>query len=164
MHLGVVDISVEEKGEDLLLKTPVPQRRSQQTKNVKSAAEMEAGIKCVAAYERKSLNEELVNVTPQGIVTPVAPCQPSESSDLTESDEDEGGNIEDNVLYKPRSDTTPNTLMTDAAVSSPPSPVGKASLRWKKIGKKKVTVRFREKTLNGSEDKMMLFKKVMDRK
>ena len=24
MHLGVVDISVEEQGEDLLLKTPVP--------------------------------------------------------------------------------------------------------------------------------------------
>ena len=64
MHPGVVDISVEEQGKDLLLKTPVPWRRSQQTKNVKSAAETEAGIKCVTAYERKSLNEELVNATP----------------------------------------------------------------------------------------------------
>ena len=103
-------------------------------------------------------------MTPQGIITPVAPCQPSESSDLTESDKDEGGNIEDNVSYKPCSDTTPNTLMTNAVVSSPPSPVGKASLGWKKIGEKKVTVRFREKTLSGSEDKVMPFKKVMGRK
>ena len=125
MHLGVVDISVEEKGKDLLPKTPVPQRRSQQTKNAKSAAEMEAGIKHITVYERKSLNEELINATPQGIITPVAPCQPSESSDLTESNKDEGGNIKYNVSYKPHSNTTPNTLMTDAAVGSP-------LLQWKK--------------------------------
>ena len=152
MHPGVVDISVEEKGKGLLPKTPVPQRGSQKTKNAKSATETEAGIKRITAYERKSLNKELVNVTPQGIVTPVAPHQPSESSDFTESDKDEGGNIEDNILYKPHSNTTPNTLMTDTAISSPPSPVGKASLGLKKIGRKKVTVRFREKTLSGSED------------
>ena len=164
MHPGVVDISVEEKGEDLLLKTPVPQRRSQQTKNAKSAAEMEAGIKHITVYERKSLNEELINATPQGIITPVAPCQPSESSDLTESDKDESGNIEDNASYKPCSNTTPNTLMTDAVVSSPASLVGKASLGWKTIGEKKVTMRFREKTLSGSEDDMTLFKKVKGRK
>ena len=164
MHPGVVDISVEEQGEDLLLKTPVPQKRSQQTKNTKSAAETEAGIKHVAACKRKSLNEELVNMTPQGVVTPVAPHQPSESSNLTKSDKDEGGNIEDNALYKPCSNTTPNTLMTNVAVGSPPSPVGKASLGRKKIGENKATVRFREKTLGGSEDKMTLFKKVMGRR
>ena len=121
MHLGVVDISVEGQGKDLLPKTPVLQRRSQQTKNAKSAAETEAGIKHIAAYKRKSLNEELVNMTPQGIVTPVGPHQPSESSDLTKSDKDEGGNIEDNALYKLCSDTTPNTLMTDIVIGSPPS-------------------------------------------
>ena len=85
---------------------------------MKSAAETEAGIKCVAAYKRKSLNKELVNTTPQGIITPVAPHQPSESSDLTKSDKDEGGNIEDNALYKPCFNTTPDTLMTNVAVGS----------------------------------------------
>ena len=54
--------------------------------------------------------------------------------------------------------------MTNVAVSSPPSPVGKASLGQKKIGEKKATVRFRERTLGGSEDKMMPFKKVMGRR
>ena len=103
-------------------------------------------------------------MTPQGIVTPVAPHQPSESSNLTKSDEDEGGNIEDNASYKPCSNTTPDTLMTNIAVGSPPSPVGKASLGQKKIGEKKATVRFREKTLGRSEDEMMPFKKVMSRR
>ena len=51
--------------------------------------------------------------------------------------------------------------MTDAGVGSPPPLVGKASLGWKTIGEKKATMRFREgKTLSGSEDEMMPFKKV----
>ena len=53
--------------------------------------------------------------------------------------------------------------MTDVAVGSPPSPVGKASLGQKKIGEKKATVRFREETLGESEDEMTPFK-VMGRR
>ena len=123
------------------------------------AIEIEVGIQHVTAYERKSLKEELVNATPQGMVTPTLPCQPSESSHLTENDED-GGSIEDNTLYQLHSNTTPNTLMTDAGVGSPPPPVGKASLGCKNNGKM-ATMRFRENTLSGSEDERMPFKKVM---
>ena len=67
---------------------------------------MEAGIQHITAYERKSLNEEHINATPQGIVTPALPHQPSEFSNLTKSDED-GGKMEDNALYKPCSNATP---------------------------------------------------------
>ena len=42
--------------------------------------------------------------------------------------------------------------------------LGKASFGQKKIGKKKATVKFREKTLGRSEDKMTPFKKVMGRR
>lgn len=61
MHLGVVNISIEEEGVDLLLKTPTPRKDELE---IKSAKEVEAGIHHVAAYKSWSLNEELVNATP----------------------------------------------------------------------------------------------------
>ena len=75
-HPGAVDIIMEETV-DNLPKTPAPKKRQPKNKKeVKSAEDVEVGIKRVAAYERQSLKEELVDATPQAMVTPAHPHQP----------------------------------------------------------------------------------------
>ena len=72
-HSGVVNISMDKEGMDLLPKTPAPRKRQvSNQKNTKSVEEVEAGIKCVAAYEKQSLNKEFLNATLQPLVTSVA--------------------------------------------------------------------------------------------
>ena len=161
-HPGVVDISVKEVGDDHIPKTPLPQKkmtRPRQTKNLKSAEEIEAGIQQVLAYKKQSLNNKLTNATPHGIFTPTAPCRPSKHGDSSEHDE--GGNINDNMLYKLGSESTPDTLMTDTGVGSLPSLVVNVSPGRKMIEGKKATVRFREGIPTESEDKLTPFKKVI---
>ena len=73
-HPSAVDISMEEEMVDNLPKTPATKRRKPRSKkDIKSAKEVEAGIWHVAAYKRGSLNEELVNMTPQVMYTPTPP-------------------------------------------------------------------------------------------
>ena len=104
IHPGIPDISIEEEGEGRLPKTPVQRKkRAKQNKQKKSAEEAEVGIQHVAAYERQSLNEELVNTTPQAIFTPAAHRDCSESHNLPEHDI--GGNMNDNRSYKLPSDS-----------------------------------------------------------
>ena len=63
-HPGAVDISMEETV-DNLPKTPAQKKRQPKNKKeVKSAEDVEVGIQHVAAYERQSLKEELVDATP----------------------------------------------------------------------------------------------------
>ena len=80
-HPGVVDISIEEDEVDRLPKTPAPRKTlARNKKNVKSAKEVEASIQRVAAYERQSLIEELVNTTPQPLVIPAPSHNPPDFS------------------------------------------------------------------------------------
>ena len=164
IHPGIPDISIEEEGEGRLPKTPVQRKkRAKQNKQKKSAEEVEVGIQCVAAYERQSLNEELINATPQAISTPAAHCDHSESHNLSEHNV--GGNMNDNMSYKLPSNSTVDTLMaTDADIGSLPSPLAKVSPGRNTIGGKKATVRLtREGTLteSESEDEPTLLKKVV---
>ena len=86
---------------DNIPKTPAPKKhKARNKKHIKSAEEIKAGIQCVAAYERQSLKEDLVHMTPQVVYTPAPPCDPSEPHELSEHDE--GGNISDNESYQSR--------------------------------------------------------------
>ena len=96
-HPWAVDISVKEVGEGHLPKTLLPQKKkTRQTKNQKSAEETEAGIQQVAAHKKQSLHNELVNGTPQAVVTPTIPCKSSEPGDHSKF---EGGNVYNNVPH-----------------------------------------------------------------
>lgn len=167
-HPGVVDISIEETA-DNLPKTPAPKKRKPRSKkDIKSAEEVEAGIQRVAAYERQSLNEELVDATPQVVYTPAPPRDPSEPHESSEHDE--GGNIFDNALYQPPSENVGDVLMSEAEVGSLPPPVRKAVDQGKKAGKKsgkkgkKAVVLAREESSPESDDEPTPFKKVMSEK
>ena len=100
---------------------------------MKSAEEVEAGIQRVAAYEKRSLHEELVDATPQVVYTPAPPRDVSDP--LESSGHEEGGNISDNASYKPPSESVGDVLMSEAEVGSLPSPVGKMADQGNK-GKK----------------------------
>ena len=90
---------------------------------MKSAEEVEAGIQCVAAYEKQSLHKELIDATPQVVYTPAPPQDVSDP--LESSGHEEGGNISDNASHKPPSVSVGDVLMSEAEVGSLPSPVGK---------------------------------------
>ena len=75
-HPGMVDINVEEERVDLPQNTPSPRKKRARNKKTKSA---KAGIQCVTTYKRQSLNDELINATPQAHVAPVAHHNPTQS-------------------------------------------------------------------------------------
>ena len=115
---------------------------TRETKNLKSAEEIEAGIQWVATYKKQHLNDELVNATPETIFTPAAPCKPSELGESSEHGE--GGDTNDKMLYKLHPQSTPHTFITEAEVEALPSPMVSISLERENIEGKKATVRFRE--------------------
>ena len=116
---------------DNLLKTPALKRRKPRSKkDIKSAKEVEAGIWCVAAYKRESLNEELVNMTPQVMYTPAPPHDPPKPCEWSEHDK--GSNIFDNVLYQLSSEIVGDVLKSKGEVGSLPSPVRKVVDQRKK--------------------------------
>ena len=84
-------------------------------------------------------------MTPHGIFTAAAPHGPSKRGDICEHDE--GGDINNNMLYKLGSESTPDTLMTDTGVGSLPSLVVNVNPGRKTIEGKKAALRFREETL-----------------
>ena len=153
---------------DNLPKTPAPKKRQPKNKKeVKSAEDVEVGIQRVAAYERQSLKEELVDATPQAMVTPAHPRQPSESSE-----QNEGGNITDNVSYQPPSESSPDDLTSGVefgSLPSPlPSPVRSAAGQGENAGKKgkkgqgkRLVVIQRDGSTTESGDELTPFKKVM---
>ena len=73
IHPGMIDISVKEERVNLLPNTPTLRKKRAKNKNTRSAEEVEAGIQQVAAYERQSLKDILVNATPQPLVPPATP-------------------------------------------------------------------------------------------
>ena len=122
-HPGAVNISMEETAGNLP-KTLAPRKQKPRgKKDMKSAEEVEAGIQHVAAYEKWSLHEELVDATPQVVYTPAYPQDVSDP--LESSGCEEGSNISDNASYKPPSISVGDVLMSEAEVGSLPSPVGK---------------------------------------
>ena len=152
---------------DNLPKTPAPKKRQPKNKKeVKSAEDVEVGIQRVAAYERQSLKEELVDATPQAMVTPAHPCQPSESSE-----QNEGGNITDNVSYQPPSESSPDDLTSGVEFGSLPSPLPSpvsaagqgenAGKKGKKGQGKRLVVIQRDGSTTESDDELTPFKKVM---
>lgn len=161
-HPGAVDISMEETANNLP-KTPAPKKRPKNKKKVKLAEDVEVGIQRVAAYERQSLKEELVDATPQAMVTPAHPCQPSESSE-----QDEGSNITDNVSYQPPSESSPDDLTSRVEFGSIPSLVRNATGQGENAGKKgkkgqrkKLIVIQRDGSTTESDDEPTPFKRVM---
>lgn len=162
-HPGAVDISMEEETPDHIPKTPAQRkRRAKSKRDVKSAEEVDAGIQRVAAYERKSLNDELVNATPQVTYTPAPPRHSPERHES--SDQERGGNVSDNASYQPPSESVPDIVMSDADVGSLPSPVGKTIAKGKKGAKrgKKVTIVAREESATESDSEATPFKRVMN--
>ena len=106
-----------------LPKIPAPRKRKPRgKKDTKSAEEVEAGIQHVAAYEKWSLHEELIDVTPQVVYTHAPPRDVSDP--LESSGCEEGSNISDNASYKPPSISVGDILMSKAEVGSLPLPVG----------------------------------------
>ena len=146
---GAIDISMEETVDNLPKTPTLRKKRARNKKEIKSAEEVEVGIQHVAAYERQSLNEELVKATPQTMITPAPPHQLSEPSE-----QDEGGNVTDNVSYHPPSGSIPDELTSGAEVGSILLPVGnlggqRADTKKKgKKGKKVVVLQ-----INGSVTK-----------
>ena len=162
-HPGVVDISTEEDEVDHLPKTPAPRKTlAGNKKNVKSAKEVEASIQRVAAYERQSLIEELVNATPQPLVIPAPSHNPPDFSD-----EEDDGDANDNASYKPPSESTLDILMTNGEVGSLPKPVGEtvgqANTACAKNQRKGV-IKQREEDLTESDDEPTPFKKMMSKR
>ena len=148
-HPGVVDISIKEKMVDLPPNTPAPRKKRARSKKTKSAEEVEAGIQHVATYERQSLNDELVNATPQALVAPVAPHNPTQSRDISE--EGDGGNVVDNASYKPLSKGTDLAVTDDEA-------------RGKCAQRKHVTLREDLESVTESDGEPTPFKKVMGKR
>ena len=162
-HPGIVDISIEEDEVDCLLKTPAPRKTlARNKKNVKSAEEVKASIQQVAAYERQSLIEELVNATPQPLVIPAPSYNPPDFSD-----EEDDSNANDNASYKPPSESTLDVLMTNGEVGSLPKPmgetVGQANAACAKNQRKGV-VKWREEDLTELDDEPTPFKKMMGKR
>ena len=160
-HPGVVDISMEETA-DNVPKTPAPKkRRARAKKGIKSAEDIEAGIQRVAAYERQSLNEELIDATPQVVNTPAPPQDPSSY------EHNKGGNISDNASYQPSSESVGDILMSEAGIGSLHSPVGETVGQGKKEtkgGDKKAIVFTEQESSTESDDEPTPFKKVMSEK
>ena len=148
-HPGAVDISIKEKTVDLPPNTPTLRKKRARSKKTKSAEEVEAGIQRVATYERQSLNDKLVNATPQALVAPVAPHNPTQSHDVSE--EGDGGNVVDNTSYKPPSKGT-DLAVTDDEV------------RGKCAQKKHVTLREDLESVTESDREPTPFKKVMGKR
>ena len=160
-HPGVVDISIDKT--DNLPKTPAPKKRKARgKKDTKSAEEVEAGIQRVVAYERKSLNEELVDATPQVMYTPAPPQDHSDPQPLSE-------HTSDNASYEPPSESVGDIVMSEAELSSLPSPVRKMvdeGGKGKKVdGKGKNTVILAlEDSATEPDDELTPFKRVMSDK
>lgn len=170
-HPGAVDITVEEETADNLPKTPAPPKRKPRAKkDMKSAEAVEAGIQRVAAYEKRALNKELVDATPQVVHTPAPPRDLSEPHESSEHDE--GGNISDNASYQPPSESVGDVLMSEADVGSLPSPVGKTVDQGKKGKKgkkggrkgKNAVVLTQEESATESDNEPTPFKKLMSEK
>ena len=163
-HPGMIDVSIEEEKMDVLLNTPPPRKKRPTYKNMRSAEEIEAGIQRVAAYERQSLQDELVNATPQPLVPPATPRN---SAETHVSDEEDGGDIMDNASYKPPSESTLDVPITDWDLGSLPDPVEKTvDGANKKCAQRKrgVTSRDLEGSVTESDGEPTPFKKVMGEK
>ena len=162
MHPGTVHISVDEEGMDLLPKTPAPRKGwARDQKDTKSVKEVKAGIKCIAAYKRQSLDKEFLNATLQPLVTSVATHNHSETYDPSE--EEYSSDAANNASSRPPSESTLEVLTTDGGISSLPDPVGETVSKVKKtVGHGKKRGNWRKQVVKPrEEDKPTPCKEVM---
>ena len=165
IHLGMINISINEERVDLLPNTPTLRKKGAKNKNMRSAEEVKAGIQWVTTYKRQSLKDKLINVTPQPLVPPATPWNSIETHDV--SDEEDGGDIMDNVSYKPPSESTLSVPITNCDFGSLPDPVEKmVDGGNKKHAQRKCGVMSRdsEESVTESDGKSTPFKIVMGEK
>ena len=88
---------------------------------MKSSKDVKASIQWVATYERQSLHNKLTNATPWPLVCPATPWNSTKSCEV--SDNEDGGDMMDNVSYKPPSESTLGVPITDCDLGFLPDPV-----------------------------------------